>query len=118
MGRTVVVRLRFDDYGRATRSHTLPEPTASTSRVLEVARGLLAEAGPLIAERGLTLLGLAVAGLADDRPQQLALPFGPRDDGELDAALDLLRDRYGAGSVTRATLLGRDHGPTVPLLPD
>jgi DNA polymerase-4 len=118
VGRTVVVRLRFDDYGRATRSHTLPQPTASTDRVLEVARGLLADAAPLIADRGLTLLGLAVSGLADDLPQQLALPFGPRDDGELDATLDRLRDRYGAGSVTRATLLGRDHGPTVPLLPD
>jgi DNA polymerase-4 len=118
VGRTVVVRLRFDDYGRATRSHTLPQPTCSTDRVLEVARGLLAEAEPVVAERGLTLLGLAVSGLADDRPQQLALPFGPRDDGELDATLDRLRDRYGAASVTRATLMGRDHGPTVPLLPD
>jgi DNA polymerase-4 len=86
--------------------------------VLDVARGLLADAEPLVAERGLTLLGLAVSGLADDRPLQMALPFGPRDDGELDATLDRLHDRFGAGSVTRATLMGRNHGPTVPLLPD
>ena len=30
VGRTVVLRLRFDDFTRATRSHTLPEPTSHT----------------------------------------------------------------------------------------
>ena len=32
VGRTVVLRLRFDDYTRATRSHTLAQPTAETRR--------------------------------------------------------------------------------------
>src|SRR3954471_12576634 len=34
-GRTVVLRLRFDDFTRATRSHTLPYPTASTRTIHE-----------------------------------------------------------------------------------
>ena len=32
VGRTVVLRLRFDDFTRATRSHTLPHATAQTER--------------------------------------------------------------------------------------
>jgi DNA polymerase-4 len=113
--RTVVLRLRFDDYSRATRSHTLPEATAQTQAVLAAARGLLAAALPLIEQRGLTLVGVALANL-DDAAGQLSL-----DDegaGALDAALDEVRDRFGSGAITRAVLLGRDQGPTVPLLPD
>src|SRR5207249_11482608 len=33
IGRTVVLRLRFDDFSRATRSHTLPFGTAHTQTV-------------------------------------------------------------------------------------
>ena len=36
----------------------------------------------------------------------------------LDAALDEVRDRFGSEAVTRAVLLGRDQGLSVPLLPD
>src|SRR6266508_1772085 len=39
-GRTVVLRLRFDDYSRATRSYTLPHATAHTETILATARGL------------------------------------------------------------------------------
>src|SRR5712691_5281714 len=41
VGRTVVLRLRFDDFSRATRSHTLPRATAQTKTILATARGLL-----------------------------------------------------------------------------
>src|SRR5437016_9160101 len=43
-GRTVVLRLRFDDFSRATRSHTLARATAETQTILTTARGLLAAA--------------------------------------------------------------------------
>jgi len=118
VGRTVTLRLRFDDYSRATRSHTLPEATAQTSTILASVRGLLAAATPLIDERGLTLLGIAVAHLTDDPPVQLELPFDGHDRRSLDGALDGVRDRFGSRAVTRAVLLGRDSGITVPLLPD
>jgi DNA polymerase-4 len=118
VGRTVVLRLRFGDFTRATRSHTLPQATAHTRTILAAARGLLATARPAIERRGLTLVGIAVANLEDDRAVQLALPFDRWSGGELDAALDEARDRYGRGAVTRAVLLGRDRGFEVPLLPD
>ncbi len=117
-GRTVTLRLRFDDFSRATRSHTLPRATAHTQTILDAARGLLATALPMIERRGLTLVGVAVGNLDNDRTEQLALPFDRYGGGDLDAALDAVRDRFGSSAVTRAVLLGRDPGPTVPLLPD
>jgi DNA polymerase-4 len=118
IGRTVVLRLRFDDFTRVTRSYTLTWPTAETQAILATARGLLTGAGPLIERRGLTLIGVAVSNLADDGIVQLTLPFERRSASALDAALDDVRDRFGSNAVTRAVLLGRDQGMTVPMLPD
>jgi DNA polymerase IV len=118
VGRTVVLRLRFDDFSRATRAHTLPGATAQTATILATARGLLATAMPMIERRGLTLVGVAVCNLDDDKAVQLELPFDSHSGGALDSALDEVRERFGAGAVTRAVLLGRHQGLTVPLLPD
>jgi DNA polymerase-4 len=118
IGRTVVLRLRFDDFTRATRSHTLPHPTAQTQVFLAAARGLLAAAQPLIERRGLTLIGITITNLADELPAQLCLPLDEADSAPLDAALDEIRDRFGPSAVTRGILLGRPPGLTMPLLPD
>ena len=117
-GRTVVLRLRFDDFSRVTRSHTLPRATAETDVVLRAARELLAVAVPLIVARGLTLIGISVANLEDARALQLVLPFDAAGGAALDAAVDEIRDRYGTTAITRAVLLGRDTGIVMPLLPD
>jgi DNA polymerase-4 len=114
VGRTVVLRLRFGDFERATRSHTLPFATANTQLILTTARALLAAATPLIEQRGITLIGCSVAMLEAERPRQLLL--GPEE--ALDAAVDAVRDRFGCAAVTRAVLLGRDPGFSMPLLPD
>ncbi|HEV3229176.1 MAG TPA: DNA polymerase IV [Solirubrobacteraceae bacterium] len=116
--RTVTLRLRFDDFSRATRSHTMGEATAHTQAILATARGLLATAVPLIEAQGITLLGVSLSNLEDDGAIQLALPFDQAHPGALDAALDAIRDRFGSAAITRAVLLGRDPGLTVPLLPD
>jgi DNA polymerase-4 len=118
VGYTVVLRLRFDDFSRATRSHTLPQATAQTDAILATARGLLAAALPMIERRGLTLVGVAVANLEDARAVQLMLPFDGRRSDALDAALDEVRARFGPTAITRAVLLGRDRGLSMPLLPD
>ena len=116
--RTVVIRLRFDDFSRATRSHTLAQSTAHTQMILATARDLLWTAMPMIEQQGLTLIGIALSNLDDDSAIQLVLPFDRHRSGALDAAVDEVRDRFGAAAITRAVLLGRDQGPTVPLLPD
>ena len=120
VGRTVMLRLRFDDFSRATRSHTLAQATAQTRQILDAVRELLATATPMIERQGLTLVGISIGNLHDDAAVQLALPFDRRRGGAdgLDAAVDEVRDRFGSTAVTRAVLLGRDHRPSVPLLPD
>lgn len=116
--RTVTLRLRFADFTRVTRSCTVNEPTAGTGRLLEAARELLEAALPLIADRGITLLGAALSNLTDDDFVQLALPFERQRASELDSALDSVRDRFGKAAVTRAVLLGRPADLEVPQLPD
>ena len=118
VGRTVVLRLRFDDYSRATRSTTLPQATDETASILNASRGLLRAALPEIRERGLTLVGVSVMNVEDARAVQLALPLYGPPTAPLDAALDEVRERFGQAAITRAVLLGRDAGLSMPLLPD
>jgi DNA polymerase-4 len=117
-GRTVVLRLRFGDFSRVTRSHTLTWPTSHTGTILATARGLLAAAMPMIERQGITLIGIAVANLDDSGAIQLTLPFDRHSGSTLDATLDQVKARFGNDAITRAVLLGRDPGLTVPLLPD
>jgi DNA polymerase-4 len=114
--RTVVLRFRFSDYTRATRSHTMPESTATTTTILAVATALLTVALPEIERRGLTLIGVALTNLSDEDALQLTLPFNRAR--ELDSTLDSIRERFGPDAITRGVLVGRDPGPWVPLLPD
>ena len=116
--RTVVLRLRFDDFTRATRSHTMTEATAQTQTILSTARDLLGVAMPLIERQGVTLVGVALTNLEDDGAVQLALPLERRPVSALDATIDTVRDRFGSDAITRGVLLGRDRGESVPLLPD
>jgi len=118
VGRTVTLRLRFDDFTRATRSHTLPRASCHTQTILEAGRRLLAAALPIIQRQGVTLVGIAVGNLEDGGAVQLTLPFDRAAGEELDAALDAVRERFGSASVGRAALLGRDQGMVVPMLPD
>jgi DNA polymerase-4 len=115
--RTVVLRLRFDDFTRATRSLTMPRLTDQSQEVLDTARTLLAAATPLIAERGITLVGISLTNLEDTDPLQLTLGEDWRTHA-LDAALDEVKDRYGSAAIMRAVLVGRDPGISMPLLAD
>jgi DNA polymerase IV len=118
-GRTVTLRLRFNDFGRATRSRTLPWATCSTHVLLATARRLVAAAAPLIAERGLTLVGFAVSEIDRDGAEQLMLPLTTGGEpAAVDAAVDQVRRRYGRSALTRGVLVGRDSGLEMPHLPD
>jgi DNA polymerase-4 len=116
VGRTVVLRVRFGDYTRATRSRTMPQATSRTSTILRVATELLEAERALVGRRGLTLVGVAVTNLYDEDAVQLALPFD-RTAG-LDAAVDRVLDRFGSSALRRGVLVGRDIGEAMPMLPD
>ncbi|WP_445151239.1 DNA polymerase IV [Baekduia sp. Peel2402] len=136
IGRTVVLRLRFGDYTRATRSTTLAHPTAASAPILHALRVLLASEEDRIRRRGLTLLGITLTNLerTEAAGVQLQLPIPTdhaalphpvghrappplRDPAALDAATDAIRDRFGTSAVQRAALLGRRQEVSPWLMP-
>ena len=99
--RTVTLRLRFGDFSRATRSHTLPEATAHTQPILATGEG---PARPGHADdrapRASRSSGVALANLDDDGAIQLALPL----DRERRR-----RPRRRGRRHPRSVRIGRDH---------
>ncbi|WP_456823696.1 DNA polymerase IV [Cellulomonas sp. P5_E12] len=118
VARTVVLRLRFEDYTKATRSRTFAFATDSGEQIAAAAVALLAAAAPLVRERGITLVGVALGGLESDAFVQPELLLDGPDRGGLDAAVDAVAVRFGTQAVVRASLLRRGEGLAVPLLPD
>lgn len=108
-GRTVILRLRFGDYSRTSRSRTLPRPTAATAPLLRAAVLLLRKAASQIEARGLTLVGVTIANLDDAAcGVQLELPLDGSGTDGLDGALDELHERFGAAAVTRGPAGSRE----------
>ena len=118
VARTVILRLRFDDFSRATRSLTIAEATAESRVLLGAARELMEAAQPTITVRGCTLVGLSLTNLEDIDAVQLALPVDRARTLALDAAVDEVRDKFGSKLLTRGVLLGRESGIEMPLLPN
>jgi DNA polymerase IV len=71
----------------------------------------------LIEARGITLVGISLTNLEDTDPLQLTLEEDWRPHA-LDEALDRVKDRYGTSAITRAVLVGRNPGISMPLLAD
>ena len=116
VGRTVILRMRFGDYSRATRSATLTRATSESRPIKLAARGLLEAARDVIEGRGLTMVGITVTNVEPDGSGvQLRLPVD-RPTEALDAALDELRERYAAAAITRATNIDRNPQLTADLL--
>ncbi len=120
-GRTLTVRVRYDDMSRASRAVTLPAAVASTAALHHAGLPLLADAQGRPG-RTLTLVGIAVSKLEIGGPLQMELPF---DDGDpvragskigaahllVDRKVDLARERFGRDAVGRASvLLGKKGG--------
>ncbi|CAM5792263.1 DNA polymerase IV [Cellulomonas persica] len=115
--RTVVLRLRFADFSRATRSRSLAFATSSSDELRATALTLLDSVRELVAERGITLVGVALTGLGSDAVVQPALELEASHDG-LDRAADRLAERFGSRALTRASLLVVGDGFAAPQLPD
>ena len=104
-GRTVTVKLKYDDFTQKTRSHTLKRPTNITRVIYETTLELLHEQ-PL--ERPLRLIGVGVSHFGEEERQLSLLPEAEEDSHEreaaLDATLDALRGRFGKNAVIRGKL--------------
>jgi DNA polymerase-4 len=122
-GRTVTVRVRFDDLHSVTRSLTLPAPVSATAILAEVAedlvRGVLADHPE---EKTISLLAISLSNLEELTTLQLELPLGLADERRqpgsrkgaarwlADRALDKIRNRFGWEAAGYASVvLGDSH---------
>ena len=118
VGRTITMRLRFDDLTRATRSRSLVDASSATAVIHATAAGILEAAWPLIEARGISLLGVSVGNLADRDAVQLVLPFERCEAEQLDTVLDAVHERFGRTALQRATTMRDDPSTQLPMLAD
>jgi DNA polymerase-4 len=102
-GRTVVLKLRYDDFTTITRSRTLLEPTDLGRAIYEEARSIYESLGN---DRPVRLVGVRAEQLLDAAAVQLGL--WDETDGwrEAEDVMDAASARFGRGAVTQARLLG------------
>ena len=95
VGRTVTLKVRYEDFETLTRSRTLSAPTNSARQISAVARALLDELAPT---RPVRLIGLGASSLEQaDAPRQL----GFEEDGwsKVEDVVFEVRERYGEGAI-------------------
>ena len=119
-GRTVHLKVRFNDFQTIVRSMKLPQPTNTTQAVWEAAEHLLANRMPpqMLPVR---LLGVGVSDFCSGDSKQLTLFDEPSEKAhsDLDQATDLIRDKFGTAAVGRASrLINRARRPSNPRLDD
>jgi DNA polymerase-4 len=104
VGRTVTIKVRFDDFRTVNRSRTLPVATDVTREILDTAAALFAVLAP---REPIRLVGVRVENLAavGDAPRQLAMDEPERGWREAERAADAVTARFGAAAVRPATLL-------------
>jgi DNA polymerase-4 len=106
VGRTVQLKIRFQDFSTITRSQTLHEPTNITQEIWQAAAKLLTSRLP--AKRGpVRLLGVGVSGLESRSESQgdsrsLFGESGREKQEKLDAVTDKIQERFGSAALGRA----------------
>jgi DNA polymerase IV len=110
-GRTVTVKVRYQDFATITRSETVTPAVDTGVAIARAAQALLAAVD---LSPGVRLLGVGVSNLGEPPPRQLSLdladaegaPAGPW--GRAAGAVDRIRARYGESAVGPAALLDPD----------
>jgi DNA polymerase-4 len=105
-GRTVTLKLKFEDFTQITRAKTLPHAVNADEIIYRTALDILS--GVELPKR-LRLIGLSVSGFAQggersslvpDRLEELSERYG-----RLDGAVDAIRDKFGKAAIKRGKLL-------------
>jgi DNA polymerase-4 len=103
-GRTISIKVRFNDFRTITRSITVPTAVDTGPDVIRAADGLLRRIDPT---PGVRLLGIHVSQLSEQSARQLSL-----DDVEAPSwddateAVDAIRAKFGSDAIVPATLAG------------
>ena len=111
-GRTVQLKVRFDDFRTVTRAQTLPGPTDVTQEIWQTVTTMLTERMPSRRLR-VRLLGVGVSGLGQHKKVQLSLFPDPEHERQarLDEVADNIKEKFGSTSLQRALGLLHDIEP-------
>jgi DNA polymerase-4 len=105
-GRTVTLKLKFEDFTQLTRAKTLPHPVNADEIIYRTALDILAG---VELPRRLRLIGLSVSGFTRGGERSSLVPDGlevlSERYGRLDTAVDAIRDKFGKAAIKRGKLL-------------
>ena len=101
VARAVQLKLRYEGFETLTRQGRLPDATHEADALYHATLALLRRT--LVAGRGVRLIGLTAISLTD--AQQLTLFDGGDRTDRLTRSIDVVRERFGDGAITRARLL-------------
>jgi len=102
-GKTISLKVRFNDFKAISRSHTLTQGSNLDDIIYKEVCHLL---GAVALEKPVRLIGVTLSNLTDQEESQLSLFNEPRLDREnLTKVMDLVKEKYGETSITRAKLL-------------
>jgi len=102
-GKTITLKIRYNDFRSVSRSHTLTRATNLDDVIYQEVCHLLRE---VALKQPLRLIGVTLSNLTDKDESQLSLFSEPRKDREhLTKVIDLVKEKYGETSITRARLL-------------
>lgn len=102
VGRTVVLKLRYDDFTTITRSRTLAESTDVGRRIYEEVRGIYEALG---AHHPVRLIGVRMEQLSQGDGQQRGLWDADEGWREAEDTIDAVTARFGRGMLHPASLL-------------
>jgi DNA polymerase-4 len=105
-GRTVTLKIRYDDFRTSTRSHTLPLPTNDNQLIFKQSLLLLGKTDA--GKRAVRLLGISVSQLFSDAIMQMELFSGrnnPVKRQQINQAVDNIKAKFGGQSIRPGRLL-------------
>lgn len=107
-GRTVTLKVKYNDFKRVTRSTTLQDRTDDGQEIYSTACSLMEKTA--VGRRPVRLLGISISHFSAESEEQFSLFVGKEKPGskkELHAALDSIEEKFGDKGIRPGTLLKR-----------
>jgi DNA polymerase IV len=105
-GRTITLKVKYNDFRQITRSATLPCASDDAHEIFLIVCGLLEKTS--VGKRPVRLLGVSLSNFESKRIAQMPLfkdQDGPDKKSQLHKALDSILDRYGDKALQSGTLI-------------
>lgn len=110
-GKTVSIKVKYNDFKQVTRSVTLKEPTNDNKEIYQHSCRLLhkTEAG----KKPVRLIGISLANIHPDKPMRQIPLFSekapPAKRHDLHKAIDTISEKFGSNAIRPGTLVDKDN---------